>query len=103
MKQLHGSILVSVMRLMDASHFEIFFLGSANQTIDQLIRNSLCTVSYSFIDERVNKMLIQMKSISYEDSVAQLNLVKLLYTCKCLLDEHTFPKDWFDLLILRNR
>ena len=89
---------------MDASHFEILFLTHvSNQAIDQLIRNSLNTNNYSFIDEIVNKMLIQKKKISYEDSVSQLNVIRLLYMCKCLLDEDTFPNDWFDLLILRNQ
>jgi hypothetical protein len=105
LKQMYGAILISLLRLMDASHFEIFFLttSSSHQTIEQLIRNSLCANNYSFIDEKINKLLIQMKSISFQDSVSQLSVVRLLHTCKCLVDEQTFPKDWFDLLILRDQ
>ena len=46
--------------------------------------------------------LLALKNLSNETSASQIVVIKLLHICKCLLDENTFPKDWFDLLILRN-
>ena len=103
-RQLYGSILISVMRLMEATHFETFFLNSAsNATIDMLIKKSLSAASYSLVEDEINKQLIQIKNISFEDSEAQLSVIKLIYTCKSMLDDDTLPKDWFDLLILRDK
>jgi hypothetical protein len=88
---------------MDSSHWEIYFEWAATCTpsIYQLTQTTLMG-NYSPIDESVNKSLIRLKHIKTEDSIAQLVMVKLIYTCRTLIDEATFPKDWFDLLILRN-
>ncbi len=63
-----------------------------------------CTTSNSscIIDTQVNNLLVAKKNITPTDSNSQLVLIKLLYTCEVLLSEATFPKDWFDLLILRD-
>lgn len=93
------------MRLMEAAHYETFFecLSTAShsqlhKTIDQYLEENR-----SFIDENIISGVVNLKGMSYEDSIAQLVVVQAIYTCKILLDENTFPKDWFDLLILRNR
>jgi hypothetical protein len=105
LKQLYGAILISIMRLTDASHFEIYFLDSASTPIDHLIRNFCLSTNqqtYSVVEEQICKKLINLKNISYEDSIGQFNVIKLIYMCKTMLDAETFPRDWFDLLILRN-
>ena len=72
---------------MDASHFEIFFETSSSQlTHSSKINDSLT-----------------LKNFSHDTSSTQLVVIKLLHICSSLLDETTFPKDWFDLLILRNK
>lgn len=93
------------MRLMEAAHYETFFecLGMAtysqqHKSIDQYLEENR-----SFIDENIISGVVNLKGLSYEDSVAQFVVVQAIYACKTLLDENTFPKDWFDLLILRNR
>lgn len=87
---------------MDASHYETFFdcLGGFAQqkSIDQYLEENR-----SFIDENIISGIVNLKGMSYEDSVSQLVVIQAIYSCVTLLDENTFPKDWFDLLILRNR
>lgn len=90
---------------MDASHYEIFFQSlcnfSNNKSIDHY--SILIQENKSFIDENIISCMVNLKNMNYEDSVSQLVAIQIIYTCKTLLDESTFPKDWFDLLILRNR
>lgn len=88
------------MRLMEASHYETFFecLGPNQRSIKHYLEENR-----SFIDENIINGVMSLKAMSYEDSVAQLVVIQVIYTCKILLDENTFPCDWFDLLILRNR
>lgn len=99
-KQLFGTVLISIMRLMDASHYDLLFEWSSSvaNSIENLIQYNL-----SLIDHKINKFIIEKKQITYDNSVSQLVIVKLIYTCKTLLESSTFPKDWSDLLILRNK
>ncbi len=83
---------------MDGSHFETLFEYSASLLIHA--RNSL--TDNCLIEVKVNDKLITEKNIKPNDSCSQLFCIKLIYTCKMLLDQLTFPRDWFDLLILRN-
>jgi hypothetical protein len=96
--QLYASIIISIMRSMDASHFEILFDTppyAGITTINQLIQLSLNSNSYSHIsaiDDAINKSIIKLKNITSEDSIAQLTVVKLIHTCKTLIEDSTFPK-----------
>lgn len=112
LKQLYGTILVSIMRLMDSSHYDLFFTSPTSflslpfhTTIEQFLHRTSLVLSSSSsinIEERVNKMLIRVKTMCEEDTLGQLAVIKLIYTCKVLLEEDTFPRDWFDLQVLRN-
>lgn len=88
------------MRVMEPSHYESLFEYAINsiESVENLI--NYCT---SYIDQKIYKHLMNKKGITYDDSVAQLVLIKFIYTCETLLNETTFPADWFDLLILRNK
>ncbi len=91
---------------MDGSHFETFFEYSASLLKTPLLewileaQNSL--TNNCLIEIKVNDMLITEKNIKPNDSSGQLVCIKLIYTCKMLLDQLTYPRDWFDLMILRN-
>jgi len=78
---------------MEASHFEIFFESSQSMSSTNGTKNH-----HSIVD-----IFISLKHLSHDTSACQTVVIKLLHICKCLLDDHTFPKDWFDLLILRNK
>ena len=84
------------MRSMDQAHFETFFdcpaSSSGLTTISQMNQIQINTNNYSIIDDTVNKKIIQLKSITNEHSIAQLTVVKLIYICKTLIEETTFPK-----------
>lgn len=101
-QQLYGSILISIMRLMDATHYEIFFQSVCEFANDKTIECFL-EENKSFIDENIINSLVNMKNMTFDDTFAQLIVMQMIFTCKSLMDENTFPKDWFDLLILRNR
>ena len=92
-KELFGVIIISIMRIMEASHFEIFFEYSSSLLSD---------TSASFVDQKVNEMIAVLKHVSQNDTDEQLVCLKMLYTCKVLLGDPPFPTDWFDILILRN-
>lgn len=91
---------------MSATHFHEFFEYSASllstPLLESLLSQNLSSNDSSHIDIFVDNNLIETKNISQNDSSAQLVCIKLLYTCKKLLDVSAFPKDWFDLLILRS-
>ena len=84
------------MRSMDAAHFETFFECLASSSgftnISQMNQIQINSNNYSFIDDTINKRVIELKNITDENSIAQLTVVKLIYTCKTLMDETTFPK-----------
>lgn len=105
-KQLFASVIISIMRTMNETHFETFFDHSASLLSTPLLESLLSQNSSSnnncLIEIKINDMLIVLKGINTSDSSAQLVCIKLLYSIKTLIDEVTFPKDWFDLLILRN-
>ena len=88
---------------MESSHYDIYFDWAASSTpsISQLTQTALLP-NYSMIDETINKSIIRLKSIKNDDSLSQLIMIKLIYTCRNLIDKETYPKDWFDFLILRN-
>lgn len=90
---------------MDASHFQTFFEHSASLVKTPLLERELIldpSSNVCLIEIKINDMLIREKNIQPNDSSHQLVCLKLIYTCKMLLDEGTYPKDWFDLMILRN-
>ena len=84
------------MRSMDAAHFETFFECSASSaafsTISQLQQWQMNANNYSLIDDTINKRIIELKQITNENSIAQLTVVKLIYICKTLMEDTTFPK-----------
>jgi hypothetical protein len=87
---------------MEACHYEIFFESVCDFPHEKTVELFL-EENKSFIDENIINSIVTMKNMAYDDTVSQLVVAQLIFTCKTLLDESTFPKDWFDLLILRNR
>ena len=87
---------------MEASHYETFFeclnSSSYHKSIDRFLEDNR-----SFIDENIISGIVNLKGMSYDDTMSQFVVIQAIYMCKNLMDESTFPKDWFDLLILRNR
>lgn len=105
-KRLLASVIISIFRTMDASHFQTFFEHSASLLKTPLLKRELILADSSSTnclnEVKVNDMLIREKNIQPNNSSDQLVCIKLIYACKMLLDEATYPKDWFDLMILRN-
>jgi hypothetical protein len=87
------------MRSMDAAHFETFFECPASSSgftnITQMSQIQINSTNYSFIDDTINKKIIELKNVTDENSISQLTMVKLIYICKTLMDETTFPKGMF--------
>ena len=84
------------MRSMEASHFEIFF------DFSQSFSTNGTKTHNSIVEMKINDFM-DLKHLIHDASASQIIIIKLLHICKCLLDVNTFPKDWFDLLILRNK
>jgi hypothetical protein len=84
------------MRSMDASHFEIFF------DFSQSFNSNGNKTHNSIVEMKINDFM-ELKHLIHDASASQIIIIKLLHICKCLLDVNTFAKDWFDLLILRNK
>lgn len=81
-----------------------------SDSVDMLLYSSNMFESiYDFVDncssciERiVYKYLIQQKEITKEMKISQLKMLKLIYLCNILMIEEIFPKNWYELIILRN-
>ncbi len=101
---LNCSIIPSILKQFDRSWINSNTISIWLQFHNLILLPFSYTSSNSscIIDTQVNNLLVAKKNITPTDSNSQLVLIKLLYTCEVLLSEATFPKDWFDLLILRD-
>lgn len=88
------------MRLMNNECFDIILTtyNYPNESIDFLI-NNCCTE----IERFVYGNIIKAKKINYTHKIGQFLMIKLIYVCITLMKEEIFPKNWYDLLVLRNK
>ena len=77
-KQVYATIIISILRLMEAQHYEILF----DSSIDELIISSQSTTN---------------------NPSSTSTIESLLNTSIQIISNTTYPSNWFDLLILRNR
>ena len=92
---------------MGESHFECFF-NESEKGLSTPLSESMFTMNsnsedISLIEIRVFDKMLDLKKVRPNNTSAQMVMIKILLTCKLLLDEKTFHKDWFDFLVLRNK
>lgn len=84
---------------MNSDCVEILLCSSnMNQSIYEFVDN--CP---SYIERSIYKFFVQHKEISKDNKISQLKMLKLIYLCNSLMIEEIFPKNWLELIILRNK